>query len=194
MSTIVEQMQAAIFKIGDESVEYSQKDFNREFGANQATIVVDADINKKVLAFKNDSTNEDPTYATVGSSGFDLRANLLDGVAIMPNQIKIIPTGLFFSIPENFEIQIRPRSGLAAKNGVTVLNTPGTIDADYTGEVKIILINLGDKRFIVNHGDRIAQGVFSPVYSSNSVKLTNVDEIASNGTRGDKGFGSTGVS
>jgi dUTP pyrophosphatase len=81
---------------------------------------------------------------------------------------KIIPTGLFFSIPENFEIQIRP-SGLA-KNGCNCFEyTPGTIDADYTGEVKIILINLGDKRFIVNHGDRIAQGVFSPVYSSNSV-------------------------
>jgi dUTP pyrophosphatase len=96
-----------------------------------------------------ESTNENPEYATNGSSGFDLENKRTESVTILPMKIEIIPTGLFFNIPDNHEIQIRPRSGLAAKYGVTVLNTPGTIDADYRGEIKVILINLGDEPFIV---------------------------------------------
>jgi dUTP pyrophosphatase len=93
------------------------------------------------LKFVNKSDNPNPEYATNGSSGFDLRANLLDGPMIIPSgEVRLVPTGLYFDIPENFEIQVRPRSGLAAKNAVTVLNTPGTVDSDYTGEVKVITI------------------------------------------------------
>ena len=101
----------------------------------------------------------------------------------------MIPTGLFFAIPEGFEIQVRPRSGLAAKNGVTVLNTPGTIDSDYRGEVKVILINLGDADFTVNNGDRIAQLIVAPVTQGIFVKTDKLDETE----RGAGGFGSTGV-
>ena len=147
-----------------------------------------------VLPFKNESTNPDPEYATSGSSGFDLRANLPDGRITMPPMgSMIIPTGLFFEIPEYFEIQIRPRSGLAAKYNVTVLNTPGTIDADYRGEIKIILINLGQLDFNIEHGDRIAQGVVSPVMSKMLVELSSVKEILTNTKRGIGGFGSTGA-
>jgi dUTP pyrophosphatase len=99
---------------------------------------------------------------------------------------------LFFEIPENFEIQVRPRSGLAAKNGVTVLNTPGTVDSDYRGEIKIILINLGTEPFIINHGDRIAQGVVASVTAKNIINLNRVTEITENTERGTGGFGSTG--
>jgi dUTP pyrophosphatase len=145
------------------------------------------------LQLKNESTNENPEYATNGSSGFDLRANVLESVTILPMKIEIIPTGLFFNIPDNHEIQIRPRSGLAAKYGVTVLNTPGTIDADYRGEIKVILINLGDEPFIVEKGDRIAQGVFASVLSQTKINLIEVINLDENSGRGTGGFGSTGV-
>ena len=101
----------------------------------------------------------------------------------------MIPTGLFFEIPEGYEVQIRPRSGLAAKNGVTVLNTPGTIDSDYRGEINVILINLGDKPFTVNNGDRIAQMLVAPVIQAEFSVVTSLDETE----RGAGGFGSTGV-
>ena len=104
----------------------------------------------------------------------------------------MIPTGLFFEIPENFEIQVRPRSGLAVKNGITVLNTPGTIDADYRGEIKIILINLGKEDFMISHGDRIAQAVVAAVTAKNIINLTKVNEISTDTERGEGGFGSTG--
>lgn len=146
------------------------------------------------INFKNESTNPDPEYATSGSSGFDLRANLEEEVIMYPNEIKIIPTGLFFEIPDNFEIQVRPRSGLAAKNGVTVLNTPGTIDADYRGEIKVILINHSKSFFTINHGDRIAQGVVAAVTAKNYVNLIKVNNISEDTERGTGGFGSTGLS
>ena len=148
---------------------------------------------KLSLSFKNESTNPDPEYATTGSSGFDLRANLKEEVILQPNEVAMIPTGLFFEIPENYEIQVRPRSGLAAKNGVTVLNTPGTIDADYRGEIKVILINLGNEPFTINHCDRIAQGVFSSVLGKNFVNIQKVTEISTDTERGSGGFGSTGI-
>lgn len=130
-----------------------------------------------------------PSYETSGAAGADVRAFLNEPVVIPVGKRAMIPTGLFFAIPEGFEIQVRPRSGLAAKNGVTVLNTPGTIDSDYRGEIKIILINLGDADFTVNNGDRIAQLIVAPVTQGIFVKTDKLDETE----RGAGGFGSTGV-
>lgn len=130
-----------------------------------------------------------PSYETSGAAGADVRAFLDEPVVIPVGKRAMIPTGLFFAIPEGFEIQVRPRSGLAAKNGVTVLNTPGTIDSDYRGEVKVILINLGDADFTVNNGDRIAQLIVAPVTQGIFVKTDKLDETE----RGAGGFGSTGV-
>lgn len=130
-----------------------------------------------------------PSYETSGAAGADVRAFLNEPVVIPVGKRSMIPTGLFFAIPEGFEIQVRPRSGLAAKNGVIVLNTPGTIDSDYRGEVKVILINLGDADFTVNNGDRIAQLIVAPVTQGIFVKTDKLDETE----RGAGGFGSTGV-
>ncbi len=130
-----------------------------------------------------------PKYETDGSSGLDLAAFIDKNIEIKPGKSEIIPTGLAVSIPKNFEIQIRPRSGLAAKNQISVLNTPGTIDADYRGELKVILINLSDKSFIVERGLRIAQMVLCPVIKA---ELKEVDSLE-NTKRGSGGFGSTGV-
>lgn len=130
-----------------------------------------------------------PVYKTEGSAGADITALLSEPVVIKPFKRAIIPTGLSFSIPKGYEVQIRPRSGLAAKNGVTVLNTPGTIDSDYRGEIKVILINLGDENFTVNNGDRIAQMVVQKVEQASFEIVDNLDETE----RGSGGFGSTGV-
>jgi|TARA_B100001093_G_C26499401_1_gene872611 dUTP pyrophosphatase len=130
-----------------------------------------------------------PKYETSGSSGMDLAANIKENLEIKPGETQLIPTGLAVSIPQNFEIQIRPRSGLAAKNQITVLNTPGTIDADYRGEIKVILINLGKKDFIIEKGSRIAQMVLCPVIKANVKEEENLD----NTKRGSSGFGSTGT-
>ena len=130
-----------------------------------------------------------PKYETSGSSGMDLMANIEKNVEIQPFKTEIIPTGLAVSIPQNFEIQIRPRSGLAAKNQISVLNTPGTIDADYRGEIKVILINLGEKSFMVEKGLRIAQMVLCPITKADVKEVEILDETK----RGSGGFGSTGV-
>ncbi|MBO4629949.1 MAG: dUTP diphosphatase [Treponema sp.] len=130
-----------------------------------------------------------PSYKTEGAAGADVCAFLTEPVTIAPGSFVMIPTGLFFEIPQGYEIQVRPRSGLAAKNGITVLNTPGTIDSDYRGELKIILINLGASAFVVNNGERIAQIIVSPVTVAD-FKLT---DSLSDTERGEKGFGSTGV-
>ena len=130
-----------------------------------------------------------PKYETSGSSGMDLAANIEKSVKIEPGKMSVIPTGISLSIPQNFEIQIRPRSGLAAKNQISVLNTPGTIDADYRGEIKVILINLGDKTFVVEKGARIAQMVLCPVVKA---ELREVDSLETT-KRGSGGFGSTGT-
>ena len=129
-----------------------------------------------------------PKYETNGSSGMDLAAYINSDVNIEPGKTAIIPTGLTLSIPEGYEIQIRPRSGLAAKQSVSVLNTPGTIDADYRGEIKIILINLSSEKFLVENGLRIAQMVVSPVEQA---KLEEVKKLSKTG-RGVGGLGSTG--
>ena len=130
-----------------------------------------------------------PKYETEGSSGLDLAANINEQIKILPGKSEIIPTGLAVAIPKNFEIQIRPRSGLAAKSQVSVLNTPGTIDADYRGEIKVILINLSDKIFVVEKGLRIAQMVVCPVIKATLKEVTKL-EITE---RGSGGFGSTGI-
>tara|TARA_B100000579_G_scaffold391461_1_gene366705 strand:- start:1294 stop:1731 length:438 start_codon:yes stop_codon:yes gene_type:complete len=130
-----------------------------------------------------------PKYETNGSSGMDLAANISSNINIEPKQTAIIPTGLALSIPKDFEIQIRPRSGLAAKHKISVLNTPGTIDADYRGEIKVILINLGNEIFKIENGDRIAQMVVCPVIQA---KLKEVDDLNKT-DRGEGGFGSTGT-
>ncbi len=129
-----------------------------------------------------------PKYETVGSSGMDLSANINSSIDIPPGQTAIIPTGLSVSIPQGYEIQIRPRSGIAAKKSVTVLNTPGTVDSDYRGEIKVILINLGKLSFTVEKGDRIAQMVICPVIKA---KLKEVEDLNTT-SRGEGGFGSTG--
>ena len=130
-----------------------------------------------------------PRYETEDSSGLDLAANIDEQIKILPGKSEIIPTGLAVAIPKNFEIQIRPRSGLAAKNQVSVLNTPGTIDADYRGEIKVILINLSDKVFVIEKGLRIAQMVVCPVIKAKLKEVTNLEATE----RGSGGFGSTGI-
>jgi dUTP pyrophosphatase len=136
----------------------------------------------------NKSHHSLPSYATLGSSGMDLRAFLLAPVQLSPMERTLIPTGLFITIPENWEAQIRPRSGLAIKQGLTCLNTPGTIDADYRGEIKVILINLSSEVQTINDGDRIAQMVFQQVEKVSWELVQQLD----NSERGDGGFGHTG--
>ena len=130
-----------------------------------------------------------PKYETEGSSGMDLTANVNKFIEIQPGKSEIIPTGLALSIPKNYEIQIRPRSGLAAKNQISVLNTPGTIDEDYRGEIKVILINLGEKKFVIEKGLRIAQMVLCPVIKAELEEVDELDETK----RGSGGLGSTGI-
>lgn len=131
-----------------------------------------------------------PEYQSNEASGFDLTAYVKDNFIIKPKEYQIIPTGLIMEIPKGYEGQIRPRSGLAAKNGITVLNSPGTIDSDYRGEIKIILINLGIKEFLILPGMRIAQMVITP---TTKAELNVFTEIKSDTNRGNKGFGSTGL-
>ncbi len=142
----------------------------------------------KVLVKKFDKNIKLPTYKTSGSSGMDLMAFIQKKITINPSKTALIPTGLFLAIPKNYEIQIRPRSGLAAKKGISVLNTPGTVDSDYRGEIKIILINLSKKSFVVKSGDRVAQMVLCP---SIKAKLKEVENLPKT-IRGRGGFGSTG--
>ena len=142
----------------------------------------------KVLVKKLSSKVKLPEYKTKGSSGMDLIAFIDTPIKILPNTLAIIPTGLYVAIPEDLEIQIRPRSGLAAKFKITVLNTPGTIDSDYRGEIKVILFNHGNKEFIVNNNDRIAQMVLTPIIK---MVLEEVDQLPET-IRGSGGFGSTG--
>ena len=129
-----------------------------------------------------------PTYKTEGSSGMDLMAFIEDQIKIAPNSSALIPTGISVAIPNNVEIQIRPRSGLAAKSNITVLNTPGTVDSDYRGELKVILFNHSSKEFIVNNRDRIAQMILMPVLKIDFEEVDNLPETI----RGTGGFGSTG--
>lgn len=136
----------------------------------------------------NNSGNPLPAYETTASAGMDIRASLHEPITLKPLQRALVPTGLFIELPLGFEAQIRPRSGLAIKNGVTVLNSPGTIDADYRGEIKAILINLSDQDFIINNGDRVAQMIISKHEQANWLDV----EVLSETLRGSGGFGHTG--
>lgn len=136
----------------------------------------------------NKSTNALPQYATSQSAGIDLRANLAEPVVLKPMERKLIPTGLFFELPEGYEAQIRPRSGLALKHGITVLNTPGTIDADYRGEIGVILINLSTEDFKIEHGERICQMVIARHEQAEWIQVEELNETE----RGTGGFGHTG--
>lgn len=140
------------------------------------------------LPIINQSNNPLPSYATSGSAGMDIRANLESSIVLQPLERTLIPTGLFIELPEGYEAQIRPRSGLAIKQGITCLNTPGTIDSDYRGEIKVILINLSNSVQMIEHGDRIAQMVVAPVTLAAPVLATQLQESE----RGTGGFGHTG--
>ena len=142
-----------------------------------------------IVKIINKSKNELPKYETLLSAGMDLRANLEESIVIKPFQRLVVKTGLFISLQQGYEAQIRPRSGLALKKGITVLNSPGTIDADYRGEIGVILINLSDSDFEINTGDRIAQMIIA---KHETIEWEAVDKL-DDSVRGDKGFGSTGV-
>ena len=142
----------------------------------------------KVLIKKLSSEVQLPSYKTSGASGMDLMAFIKSSVTIKPKTSSLIPTGLSIAFSEDYEVQIRPRSGLAAKNNISVLNTPGTIDSDYRGEIKVIIYNHGNNDFLINNGDRIAQMILMPVVKMELEETNNLPETI----RGKGGFGSTG--
>ncbi len=136
----------------------------------------------------NKSNHPLPQYESSGAAGLDLKANISEKLELKPLERVLVKTGLFLEIPEGYEAQVRPRSGLALKNGITVLNSPGTVDADYRGEIGVILVNLSSEIFVINDGDRIAQLVFAKVEQANWLEAENLSDT----NRGAGGFGSTG--
>ena len=142
----------------------------------------------KILVKKLDSRVKLPSYKTIGSSGMDLMALTDKPITILSKKSYLVPTGISVAMPKNYEIQIRPRSGLAAKNNISVLNTPGTIDSDYRGEIKIILFNHGKEEFTINNNDRVAQMVLMPILKTEFEEVEDLPETL----RGSEGFGSTG--
>lgn len=141
--------------------------------------------------FTNNSNNPDPEYAKVGDSGFDIRANISEPITLKPLERVLVPTGLKFELSPNTELQVRPRSGMALKHGISVLNTPGTVDEGYRGEVGIIAVNLSNEEYVINPGERIAQGVIMNVIGQGFSELVRVNNLTST-ERGSDGFGSTG--
>ena len=137
----------------------------------------------------NNSQHDSPEYATSQSAGLDLRANLTESIRLKPLARTLIKTGLFIELPQGYEAQVRPRSGLAYKKGITVLNSPGTIDADYRGEIGVILVNLSEEEFVIENGERVAQLVIAKHEQAQWIEVENLDET----DRGAGGFGSTGV-
>ena len=142
----------------------------------------------KVLIKKLNPDVEIPVYKTSGASGVDLMAFIEEPIKISPNSSYLVPTGLSMAFSEDYEVQIRPRSGLAVKNNITVLNTPGTIDSDYRGEIEIVLFNHGEKEFTINNNDRVAQMILAPVVKMEFEEVDNLPDTL----RGEGGFGSTG--
>ncbi|WP_169566652.1 dUTP diphosphatase [Sneathiella limimaris] len=149
-----------------------------------------SDVNVQITRLAHGADLPLPSYETEGSAGMDLRAAVTETLVLEPGARALVPTGFKMALPVGFEAQVRPRSGLALKKGISLPNTPGTIDADYRGEVGVILINLGEEAFEINRGDRIAQMVIAPVTKGIWQEVDNLDETA----RGEGGFGSTGVS
>ena len=165
-----------------DSLGISMEEVNEQF--------IQSMSNQKVtLSYSYKSVNEEPSYAYPTDSGFDLRAN--KKVTLGPLERELVPTGLFFDIPENYEVQVRPKSGLAIKKGLSVVNTPGTVDQGYTGEIQVILINLSNETHTIEIGDKIAQAVLCPVVAGKYVNLQRVLNVEDK-DRGDNGFGSTG--
>tara|TARA_B100000700_G_C14997223_1_gene834473 strand:- start:399 stop:1034 length:636 start_codon:yes stop_codon:yes gene_type:complete len=169
----------AQFGLDTESIDNLTKDFSS--GVQQ----------KFDIKFVNKSTFDDPHYQYDTDSGMDLRANIESPLTLGPMERTLVPTGVFFQLPQDYEIQVRPRSGLTLKHGISVLNTPGTVDNGYRGEIKVILINLSNEEYTLKPGERIAQAVINYVLSPRWINLRKVDNL--DGTsRSDKGFGSTG--
>jgi dUTP pyrophosphatase len=154
--------------------------------------MIDVKIFNNYKSIVDGSVKQNPEYATAGSSGMDLRADIVDPIKILPMARAIVSTGIHIELPTNTEAQIRSRSGLAAKQGIMVLNSPGTIDEDYTGEIKVILINLSTEEVTINPNDRIAQIVFAKVEKAKFENVESIDQLHST-ERGAGGFGSTGV-
>ena len=148
---------------------------------------------KLQVKFVNKSNNPDPAYAKDGDSGFDLRAFIDEPIVLKQFERFTVPTGLYLDLPSGFDAECRSRSGLASKHGVMVLNSPGTVDNPYIGEIKVILINFGKEDFVINNGDRIAQCVIGTVSNANFLEFEKVDKINRVTERGDLGFGSSGV-
>ncbi len=148
-------------------------------------------VQKIEIKFINLSDLDDPIYNHEEDSGFDLRANISDDIQLKPLERVLVPTGLYFQIHPEYELQVRPRSGLAAKHGITVLNTPGTVDSNYRGEVKVILVNLSNEVYTIKRGDRVAQGVVSYVLKPKWINFKKTDKL-NDTSRGEGGFGSTG--
>ena len=177
---------------GDEDLELNQyvNQIKNLYGENDESIQTGM-LNKTTTKFINNSNNEDPTYAKEGDSGFDLRAFIDEPVTLKPLERKLIPTGLKFELSPNTELQVRPRSGMALKHGISVLNTPGTVDEGYRGDVGIIAVNLSNEDYTIQPGERIAQAVIMNVVGhrlSNLEKVENLTEPE----RGDTGYGSSG--
>tara|TARA_R100000951_G_scaffold112815_1_gene113790 strand:+ start:26 stop:631 length:606 start_codon:yes stop_codon:yes gene_type:complete len=177
---------------GDEDLELNQyvNQIKNLYGENDESIQTGM-LNKTTTKFINNSNNEDPTYAKEGDSGFDLRAFIDEPVTLKPLERKLIPTGLKFELSPNTELQVRPRSGMALKHGISVLNTPGTVDEGYRGDVGIIAVNLSNEDYTIQPGERIAQAVIMNVVGhrlSNLEKVENLTETE----RGDTGYGSSG--
>jgi len=192
-------MEDASFNLNDEMKELQElqdlmsriENFNNEEDISNG---VNIDPNYKMsieTKFTNSSDNSDPEYSKVGDSGFDLRAYLKESVTLKPLERKLIPTGLKFELPPNTELQVRPRSGMALKHGISVLNTPGTVDEGYRGDVGVIAVNLSNEDYTIEPGERIAQGVIMNVIGQNISTLTKTNSLTDT-ERGDGGFGSTG--
>lgn len=180
--------------IGEFLTDGEKSQMNEIFNAaGMKDWVLDVNDNSVKLQIKmiNKSAHPDPVYQKEGDSGFDFRANIAEPITLKPLSRVLVSTGLYFQIPVGFELQVRPRSGLALKNGITVLNTPGTVDAGYRGDVGVILINLSSDTFTINDGDRIAQGVIAPVQTRKTTVFTRVNALEDS-DRGAGGFGSTG--
>jgi len=161
------------------------------FSSNEDFSVPSFDEFKIETKFTNNSNNPDPEYAKVGDSGFDLRAFISEPITLKPLERKLIPTGLKFELSTNTELQVRPRSGMALKYGISVLNTPGTVDEGYRGEVGVIAVNLSNEDYTIQPGERIAQGVIMNVVGQGISKLVRVNNLSET-ERGEGGFGSTG--
>ena len=170
------------------------------FNSNEDFDVTNINVNDGVeltgdfkieTSFTNNSNNPDPEYAKVGDSGFDLRAYISEPITLKPLERKLVPTGLRFELPSNTELQVRPRSGMALKYGISVLNTPGTVDEGYRGEVGVIAVNLSNEDYTIQPGERIAQGVIMNVVGQGISKLVKVNNLSET-ERGEGGFGSTG--